>query len=147
MSINLELEQMYLDEKADRAALEKSELTDEELNQRDLHRQQRLKQLLENQEIDLNEIWNLHYCALVLHHSKEKEDNQTAHDFAKKAVAKGSNVTKWLYAATIDRLLVIQGKKQKFGTQFQIVNGEKVFFPTDGSVSVAEKAEFGISSN
>ena len=147
MSINLELEQMYLDDKTDRAAIEKNELTEEELDKRDLDRQQRLKELLENNEIDLDEIWNLHYSALILHHSYKVEDVEKAHDFAKKAITQGSNVTKWLYATTLDRLLVMQGKKQKFGTQFQIVNGEKVFFPIDGSVSVAEKAEFGVLSS
>lgn len=147
MSINLELEQMYLDDKADRAAIEKNKLSEKELDKRDSNRQQRLKQLLKNKEIDLNEIWNLHYSALILHHSYEIEDIEKAHEFTKKAVAKDSNVTKWLYAATMDRLLVMQGKKQKFGTQFQIINGEKVFAPTDGSVSEAEKAEFGVLSN
>lgn len=147
MSINLELEQMYLEDQSDRTAFEKDKISGEELDKRDFKRLKRLQELLEKQEIDLNEIWNLHYSALILHHSHKVEDVEKAHDFAKKAIAQGSSVTKWLYAATIDRLLVMQGKKQKFGTQFQIVNGEKVFFPTDGSVSEAEKAEFGISSN
>jgi hypothetical protein len=56
----------------------------------------------------------------------------------------GSRVTKWLYAATLDRLLISHGKLQKFGTQYQIIGGKKVYAPTDKTVTDAEKKEYGV---
>lgn len=144
MPINLELEKMYLDDQEDRSHFEKDELSGEELVNRDSKRLKILKHMLQNNEIDLNEVWNLHYSALILHHSEERADNEMARDFAKNAVDKGSSTSKWLFAATVDRLLIREGKKQKFGTQFQIINGKKVYFPVDGSVSETEKTQFGI---
>lgn len=144
MPINLELEKMYLDDQEDRSHFEKDELSGEELVNKDSKRLKILKHMLQNNEIDLNEVWNLHYSALILHHSEKRADNEMARDFAKNAVDKGSSKSKWLFAATVDRLLIREGIKQKFGTQFQIINGKKVYFPVDGSVSETEKTQFGI---
>lgn len=147
MSINLELENLYLEDKEDRNKLERGTISEETLSKNDTKRLKNLKKLLDSSKIDLEEIWNLHYCTLLLHHSDNIEDIKKAHNLARKAVEMGSQVTKWLYVATLDRSLVMQGKKQKYGTQFQIINGEKVFAPIDGTVSEAEKAKFGVLSN
>lgn len=144
MSINLKLESLYLEDKEDRNKFERGIISEEILSKNDIKRLKKLKDLLGSSKIDLEEIWNLHYCALLLHHSDNIEDVKKAHNLAKKAVEMGSQVTKWLYVATLDRSLVMQGKKQKFGTQFQIVNGKKVFAPTDGTISKEKKMEFGV---
>ena len=94
--------------------------------------------------IDDNEIWNCHYVAYLLQHGSTQTDYKLAHKYAKKAVEMGSNVTKWLYAATLDRWLVSQGKKQKFGTQFKKVNGKWILLPLDGSISDEKRKEFGV---
>lgn len=65
-----------------------------------------------------------------------------AHDYARKAVKLGSNVTKWLFAASLDRWLVSQGKPQKYGTQFNIKTGE--IYDYDRSTSDQERSEYGV---
>lgn len=143
MAINTELENLYFADKKER----------EELNDNDKktlkalveHDKQRLTRLIEIlPQIDTNEIWNCHYIAHLFQHGVKTEDYENAHKYAKKAVEMGSSVTKWLYAATNDRLLVSQGKLQKFGTQFKKINGEWSLLPVDDSVSDKERAKYGV---
>lgn len=54
----------------------------------------------------------------------------------------GSNVTKWLYAATLDRYLLSQGKKQKYGTQFIKKGDVWEMAPFDNSITDAERAKY-----
>lgn len=140
MAINLKLERLYLEDKADR----ENEIALEALAQNDAERLHMLKELIKNEKIDFNEIWNLHYAALILQHSNNIEDFVLTHYYAKKAVNMGSKVTKWLYAATLDRLLIAQGKKQKLGTQYKLVGGKKVYPKTDGTISEEERREYGV---
>ncbi len=141
MSINLQLEDLYHKDKAERLKAEsKAEITQLVLNTR--HRLNKLRDLLPN--LDETEIWNCHYVAYLLQHGEGSADFALAHDYAKKAVAMGSQVTKWLYAATLDRLLISQGKLQKYGTQYQLVNGKKIYAPTDNTISDAVKKEYGV---
>jgi hypothetical protein len=58
----------------------------------------------------------------------------------------GSKVTRWLYAACLDRMLISQGKKQKFGTQYQLNSktGRYVHFPTDTSITDKERRKYGV---
>ena len=54
----------------------------------------------------------------------------------------GSNVTKWLYAATLDRYLLSQGKKQKFGSQFIQKDDTWELAPLDNSITDEERAKY-----
>ncbi|HVZ58478.1 MAG TPA: SEL1-like repeat protein [Patescibacteria group bacterium] len=115
MAINRELEKLYFADKEERDKLKDDDIEAQEaLVQNDIMRLTRAKEILH--EIDTTEIWNCQYLALLFQHGDTVKDYEKAHNFAKKAVEMGSNVTKWLYAATLDRLLVAQGKPQKFGT-------------------------------
>ena len=59
-------------------------------------------------------------AAVIFQHGLTTEDYQNAYRFAKAAVQMGNvKNAAWLYAITLDRLLVSQGHKQRFGTQFQ----------------------------
>jgi hypothetical protein len=42
-----------------------------------------------------------------------------ANELARQGIELGDERSKWLYAATMDRWLVSQGKPQKYGTQFR----------------------------
>lgn len=95
-------------------------------------------------EVDFSEIWNCHYAAYILIHSSSVADLSDAHEYAKKAVEMGSKVTRWLYAATLDRYLVAQGKKQKFGTQFEQIDGAWRLLPYDSSTTDKERKEYGV---
>jgi TPR repeat protein len=142
--IHLELEKLYLEDKKDR----KLDWTDKSIlpriQERDKKRLERAYELISSGEIDDSEIWNCHYLALLLQHGDSSDDYKRAHEYAKKAVAMGSNVTKWLYAATLDRYLLSIGKEQKFGTQFGLTGDEPKLMPYDESTTDKERKEFGV---
>ncbi len=141
MPINLQLEDLYNEDKTERLKADSGE----ELSLLRKNTHNRLKKLREIiPTLDESEIWNCHYVAYLLQHGESIADYKLAHEYAKKAVALGSRVTKWLYAATLDRLLISQGKLQKYGTQYQMINGEKVYAESDGTISESEKIEHGV---
>lgn len=144
MAINVELENLYLVDKKEREELDASDK--ESLKALVKHYQQRrarLKEILP--QIDTDEIWNCHYMSYLFLNGENIEDYKLAHAYAKKAVEMGSKVTKWLYAASLDRCLVAQGKPQKFGTQFKQVKGEWELLPVDDSVTDEERAQHGVA--
>jgi len=55
---------------------------------------------------------------LIFQHGMILDSIKQARDLAKKGIEKGHKKSRWLYAAAIDRLLMMQKKKQKYGTQF-----------------------------
>ncbi|MDA1317262.1 MAG: hypothetical protein O3B87_04530 [bacterium] len=140
MSINLKLEELYLKDKQDRNLFEKGKISDIKLKENDTRRLQHLKIILP--EIDESDIWNCHYACLILMHSWKKDQSiyKQAHDYAKKAVDMGSNVTKWLYAASLDRWLVSQGKLQKYGTQYDTKTG--IILPYEDGITDEERKEY-----
>lgn len=142
MAINVELENLYFADKKERDEFNDSDKAIKILEGNGRKRLARVKEILP--EIDTNEIWNCHYLALLYQHGETTEDYENAHKYAKKAVGMGSNVTKWLYAATLDRWLVAQGKPQKFGTQFKQVNGEWKLLPVDNTITDEERFKYGV---
>jgi len=86
-----------------------------------------------------------HYmAALIFHHGDKEQDYKTAIRLAKKAAALGDKRAKWLYAAAIDRLCVSQGKKQKYGTQYQFKNGRWSLLPVDLKITDQERKKFNV---
>jgi len=142
MAINLQLEQLYLDDISDRKLFEEGKLSEATLKQHDIHRLEILNTIVPT--IDKSEIWNCHYSCLLLMHSWSDDSSvyKLAHEYAQKAIKLGSNVTKWLYAASLDRWLVSQGKPQKFGTQFKTTTG--IIYGYDTSTSDKERSEYGV---
>lgn len=139
--INILLENLYYEDKNEREnATTKEQI--ETLNISTKHRLKQLSQLIPN--IDVSEIWNCHYIAYLLQHGDGPKDFKVAHEYAKKAVDMGSRVTKWLYAATLDRYLISTGKLQRYGTQYRMIDGKKVYGPTDGTITEEEKSEHGV---
>jgi hypothetical protein len=59
-------------------------------------------------------------AALIFHHGNREEDYKLARNLAQEAFHRKHEAAPWLFAAATDRLLLKQGKKQKFGTQFEL---------------------------
>lgn len=145
MTINLELEKFYMEDTAERGNLDYEDMElMQTFDSRCVERIEKTKEIIENKEFDESEIWNLHYAAYILHHSDNEKDNKTANELAKKAVNLGSSVTKWLYAATLDRYLLSQGKKQKYGTQYKFEDNEWKPQPVEESTTDDERSEYGV---
>jgi len=145
MPINPTLQKLYDEDIQDRVLWDSEDISEEEIKKNDEARLKKAQELLAKGEIDMGEIWNLHYLCLLHMHSwsKDPEVYKEAHEFAKRAVELGSKVTKWLYAASLDRWLVSQGKLQKFGTQYNLETGE--ILPTEQSTTDEERAEYGVA--
>lgn len=137
--IHTQLENLYYEDKEERS---QEIINIKKINISTQKRLVLVKQILN--EIDTSDIWNCHYLAYLFHHGNTIEDYKQAHFYANKAVKLGSTVTKWLYAATLDRLLITQGKKQRFGTQYTEKNGKKTYLPIESPISEKEKLEYGL---
>lgn len=143
--INTELEKLYFEDKNDRKLESLNDFIQDEIDERDSMRLKRVYEMIKSKEIDENEIWNCHYVALLLQNGDSSQDFKLAHEYAKKAVDMGSEVTKWLYAATLDRYLLSIGEKQKYGTQFDLSGDEPKLAPYDESTTDEERAKYGVS--
>lgn len=82
--------------------------------------------------------------AMIYQHGPTLVDSKKAILFAKKSMELGYKKSKWLYAAAVDRLLMKQGKKQKYGTQFINKNGEWSLYKVDTSTTDKERAKFSV---
>jgi len=138
MPINAELEALYNADKQERETLDENNPEAWKLlDEHDRERKQRALELLPS--IDLNEIWNCHYLAILFQPGATEEYYERAHHYAKMAIDMGSNVTKWLFTATLDCWLIAQDLPQNYGTQYHTVNGKVELFPVDETVTDEER--------
>jgi len=56
----------------------------------------------------------------------------------------GFEKAKWLYAAAQDRLLIKQGKKQKYGTQYKRKDGIWFLYPVNKSINDRERKKYNV---
>lgn len=121
----------------------------------DRARQREVIRYLEKGEI--NSADDLYHAAMIFQHGNCVEHYRLANQLAERALSKGSEGAKWLYAATLDRYLMNQGKLQKFGTQFVkfgpggvgpggIVGpeGEWQLYPVDPTTTDEERARYNV---
>ncbi len=92
------------------------------------------------------------HAAILLHHGVENKYVLAANELCRYAIArldssdKDMQMARWLYAASYDRILVHDGKPQKFGTQF-VKNKDGVFelaTSIDLATTDEERALYGI---
>ena len=83
---------------------------------KDANRKKIVKQMLSNGVVVTGK--DLYAAAMIFHHGQSLSDYKTAIKLSEQSIEKGYQKAPWLYAAATDRLLLKQGKKQKFGTQF-----------------------------
>jgi hypothetical protein len=85
-------------------------------------------------------------AAMVFQHGGERERVLRAHELARQAVALDAThkEARWLCCASEDRVLVKEGRPQRWGTQFEHVAGEWRVHPVDGSVDDDERARWNV---
>ncbi|MBU2458897.1 MAG: hypothetical protein KKB29_00855, partial [Nanoarchaeota archaeon] len=75
-------------------------------------------------------------CAMIYHHEFDISSSKKALKFVREAQAEGYFKQKWLIGSILDRLLQLQGKPQKYGTQIvELKNGKYKQYRLDSSVS------------
>jgi len=85
---------------------------------------------------------DLFRSAMILHHSDGIENYGLATMLSYISMTGGSKDGRWLYARAIDRLLLELGLPQKFGTQFEEVNGKWRLCLYDKRTTDKERKEF-----
>jgi len=97
---------------------------------------------------EINSADDLYHAAMIFQHGNCPDHFKLANQLADKAVALGSKEAKWLYAATLDRYLMSQGKPQKFGTQFMKPGGTDTWqlYTLDPATTDEERARYNVPS-
>lgn len=83
-------------------------------------------------------------AAMIFQHGQNLESIRKARYFAKKSFLFGYETGKWLYAAATDRLLMMQNKKQKFGTQFRKRNGVWELHPIRKATTDRDRKRYSV---
>lgn len=106
------------------------------------HRKTVLELLRKRRVRSSNEVY---LAAFVFQHGQCTDHFRFASELAQAAIARGSEKAKWLYAAALDRYLLMSGKAQKYGTQFQLgEDGKPKLSPLDPTTTDAERAAFNV---
>jgi hypothetical protein len=99
------------------------------------------------------ELQDLYYSSFIFHHQGTKIATQKAQSLAKEGVkicgekkTKICNRTRWLYAAATDRLLTLNKKPQKYGTQYHRLKNGKGFklLPVDPKTTDKERMALNV---
>ena len=87
-------------------------------------------------------------AAMIFHHSPAIHHSGMAIQLAEKSFQLGYQKGKRLYAAAMDRLLMKQKRKQKFGTQFYQKNSNRqwVLWPISPSTTDRQRIEYHVPS-
>lgn len=84
-------------------------------------------------------------CAMIYHHGFTISSSRKALFHIRIAQRRSYRHKRWLIASIIDRLLQLQGKPQKYGTQIiKLKNGKYKQYKMDNSINDKERVELGL---
>jgi hypothetical protein len=142
-TINRELRDLYDQDQADRQA-PADKIDWSQVAPRDQAREKRVDEILAAGGAKVSD--DYYHAAMVFQHADGVAGTQHAHDLAMKAVTLDPKNKKalWLAAASEDRILVREGKPQKWATQFTKKDGAWILNPVDPSVTDEQRAEWNV---
>src|SRR5262245_48159292 len=85
-----------------------------------------------------------YHAAMVFQHGGSPESYQRARQLALRAVELGHRPGRWLAAAALDRLLVHQGRRQKYGTQYRMWGDKRMLVEVEPATRDEERAEWDV---
>ena len=144
------IKKIFEEDQADRNNKELKKLSIKErwriIEKKDRKRRDSLTKILKEAEgIQLRGV-DYFRAGIVFQHG-EINDIRLAKHIASKGIKKNHKSSRWLYAAATDRILIMEGKKQKFGTQFgKDRDGFWVLLPVDNKTTDSERREYGVQS-
>ena len=106
-------------------------------------RQKEILQILKNKKVVFMG-QDYFMAGMIFQHGMTIEDSKKTIVLAKKGADLGNDQAKWLYAAATDRLLIRQGKKQKFGTQYTKKNNKWRLCPVDRKITDKERVKYNV---
>lgn len=139
-SWNPELERIHREDQADR----KEPIDWTKVTPRDRARRQQVEAILAAGGAKV--AFDYFRAAMVFHHGESLADIARAHELALKAVELDPefDVARWLVAASEDRMLMFEKKPQKWGTQYDVVDGKWVLYEVDPTTTNEERAEWNV---
>lgn len=148
LSIQKKIRTVFLEDQKDRSSIKLTKFSDIErwkiIGARDKARREVIEEILEIKPkltgLDCFRI------GIIFQHGGTVGDIKKAQRFAKQGFILGSKPSKWLYAAATDRLLMMKGKPQKFGTQYR-KNKEGIWevHPIQPDTTDTERKAFNVS--
>jgi len=85
-----------------------------------------------------------YHAAMVFQHGGPRESYRRAREMALRAAELGHRPARWLAAAALDRLLVHEGRPQRYGTQYRVRNGEWLLVEVDPATTDEERGEWDV---
>lgn len=142
-SINRELWDIYVADQGDRQQ-RPEEIDWAVVSVRDAQRRTRVKQIVQAGEATTGSDW--FHAAMVMQHGTDDNDYRLAHEWALKAAEKKTDNRRALSlaAAAEDRLLMHQGKPQRFGTQYVKENGRWIVYSVDPTTTDDERQRWNV---
>jgi hypothetical protein len=144
--LNADLERLYNEDQADRAADLDDSAHWQAVEKRDAERRKRVLEIVEKGGV--KEAADYLHAAMVYQHGATPEDYDRAYQWAAKAAELDPDYpgARWLTAAAKDRYLMKLGKPQLYGTQFQRVNGTGpwILWNVDPSITDEERAKWDV---
>ena len=150
---NKKLLKLFSEDQIDRENWENTEDYLNKLRNADKKRRVIVEKLIKNKEVKTGS----DFCnaSMIFQHGENISDFKKAQTLAFRSIKLDYEKARWLYAATTDRLLMFQGKKQKFGTQFQLItkpnkikkNPSKqkwVLYPVDKRTSDKTRTKYNV---
>lgn len=140
---NQKLKKLFYQDLQDREnGAEKFQNKPHELAKKDAARINQAIELLANKE--LKTATDYFRAAVIFQHGTSLNHLRQAQKCAEMAKKLGHQQGAWLYAAATDRILMWQGKKQKFGTQFYEKDGTWQLYPIDGSIDDQTRKKYNV---
>lgn len=136
------IEKIYKEDQIDRRNISASNF--EILIKRDAGRRKKVSSMITRGALKQGK--DFYLAAIIFQHGLTKKDYEMAIKLAKMAVAAGYKKGKYIEALATDRLLMISGKRQKFGTQFFRKNPRSKFimYPVSKKTTDLERKEYGL---
>lgn len=141
--MNTALKEMYEQDQKDREDMHNIDWS--AVAERDQVRRTATKKLIDQNQLTEKE--DYYHAAMILQHDNDVESYRLANKLAQQSMEMGYEKAKWLYAASLDRLMVYSGEKyQKYGTQFrkEHKDAEWYQYPIDPNTTDEERAKYNV---
>jgi len=148
--MNKALKILFQEDVADRKAPDFQERFSE-IAKRDKARMKKVSNII--RDTNTLELQDLYHASFIFHHQGTKVATQKARSLTKEGIkicgekkTKICNRMRWLHAAATDRLLILDKKPQKYGTQYRRLKNGKGFklHPVDPKVADQERIDLNV---
>jgi hypothetical protein len=138
-----ELQMLFEQEQADREdGVQLDAMRQQWMLQRARTRRQRVAELLASHP--LLDAYDYFHAAMIFQHGETPEHFFLAHTLAYQGAKRGHAACFCLMAAAYDRVLMSQGRPQKYGTQYIMRHGRRILYDVDPSTTDAQRAEWHV---